>query len=93
MAWGRGAKTGLDDYLPRLRANDASLRALYVMRHRRLDAADVTALCAALAGNTALEEFGATGFALTAESAAALGRMLQANSGLRLLCVGDHTLG
>ncbi|CAG9465392.1 unnamed protein product [Pedinophyceae sp. YPF-701] len=92
-AWGARGGTGVDDWVQRLEANDASLTSLTVLRFRKFGHEQVTALCAALRSNTSLKELYASGHAMTAETAAVVAGMLRENTSLASLCVGSADFG
>ena len=85
MAWGK-QKRGIDDLLQRISARDTTLRSLCILSTRRFGDADAVTLARLLqeqeqgpgAGGGVLRELRASGHALGAEGAAALGAALGA---------------
>jgi hypothetical protein len=91
MAW--GAPRGIDDLVARIRANDAALRSLCLMRGRRFGPADAAALCDALVGNTVLTDLTIASHAVTPEMAAAFAAALAAGTALASLSLGNSAFG
>lgn len=91
MAW--GAPRGIDDIIARVRANDASLASLYLMRQRRFELADANALCAALVENTLLDDLNISSHAVSPEIAAAFASLLASTAALKSLDLGNASFG
>lgn len=91
MVW--GAPRGIDDILARVRANDASLTSLYLMRQRRFEEADARALCDALAKNTILKDLNISSHAISPSIAAMFASLLSATASLNSLDLGNSTFG
>ncbi|GFR43877.1 hypothetical protein Agub_g5006, partial [Astrephomene gubernaculifera] len=94
MAWGQAGARGIDDLVRRIADNDPKLQSLTILRQRRFNHDDVTALVRALSSNTHLTELYASNHPLAPRTAALLAGLLAAGgSRLRALCVGDGSLG
>jgi Ran GTPase-activating protein (RanGAP) involved in mRNA processing and transport len=91
MAW--GAPRGIDDIIARVRANDASLTSLYLMRQRRFELADANDLCDALVKNTVLHDLNISSHAVSPEIAAAFASLLASTATLKSLDLGNASFG
>jgi len=91
MVW--GATRGIDDIITRVRANDASLTSLYLMRQRRFELADANALCDALVKNTVLRDLNVSSHAVSPEIAAAFASLLASTDALKDLDLGNASFG
>ena len=78
MAWGSGGSRQCisEDLLPRLRSNDPSLTAVFVLPFRLLSPSGAIEIANALGENTHLAEFVASGHPINADASAAFGRAL-----------------
>ena len=92
MAWG-ASKKGIADVLDKLERDDAANDVVYIMRTRKITAAEGTRLGKVLARNTTLTELYASGHRLDASAANAIADALKTNRTLRKLCVGDYSFG
>lgn len=91
MVW--GTRRGIDDLLARLRDDDPTLSSLCLMRQRRLEIDDAKNLCAALAGNTKVQELDISSHDVTPDMVRSFVDMLQLNTTLRSLALGNRSFG
>ena len=91
MAW--GAPRGIDDIVSRVRANDANLTSLYLMRQRRFELADANALCDALMRNNVLHDLNISSHEVSPEIAAAFASLLAASTVVKSLDLGNASFG
>jgi Ran GTPase-activating protein (RanGAP) involved in mRNA processing and transport len=88
-----GTRRGIDDLLARLRDNDPTLSSLCLMRQRRLEIDDAKNLCAALAGNTKVHELVISSHDVTPDMVRSFADMLQLNTTIRRLALGNRSFG
>ncbi|KAA8492509.1 Ribonuclease inhibitor [Porphyridium purpureum] len=98
MAWGRRESAAereawLGAWCARIAGNDVSLPALLVLRSRNLSEHDITRLCDAMVHASHLRELNMAGTHLSPTALEALCSMLEKNTSIEVLNVGDETLG
>ncbi|KAG0169638.1 hypothetical protein DFQ29_009587 [Apophysomyces sp. BC1021] len=92
MAWG-GNDSAVDKWIKQLKENDPKLTTLHILSFRRVSAADLTAIFAALAHNTSLKELYCSGHVLDVTATEQLSEALTLNDTLESLNIGNHEFG
>ncbi|CAO3568338.1 unnamed protein product [Mortierella alpina] len=93
MAWGGGNANNVDSWVKRLQENDASFTSLHILSFRRITSAELGQVFEAIAHNSTLKEFYASGHALDQDAAHKLALALEHNTTLERLNVGHDALG
>eukprot|EP00736_Rhodelphis_marinus_P000667 Rmarinus@m.10173 len=95
MGWGPSGNTDSDvrSWAKRLEENDSKLTSLTLLRLRKFSDENVRSLAMAMARNTHLQEFYASGVTLSERTVEAFALSLSSNSGLRTLCLGCDCFG
>ncbi|KAG0378893.1 T-complex-associated testis-expressed protein 1 [Mortierella sp. AD032] len=93
MAWGGGNTNTVDAWAKRLRENDTTFTSLHILSFRRVTTAELGILFDALANNSTLKEFYASGHSLDQAAAQKLALALSENSTLERLNIGNDRMG
>ncbi|KAF9125201.1 T-complex-associated testis-expressed protein 1 [Mortierella sp. 14UC] len=93
MAWGGGNTNSVDAWAKRLRENDTTFTSLHILSFRRVTTAELGILFDALATNSTLKEFYASGHSLDQDAAKKLALALCQNSTLERLNIGNDRIG
>ncbi|KAF9901761.1 hypothetical protein EC991_005735 [Linnemannia zychae] len=93
MAWGGGNTNSVDAWAKRLRENDTTFTSLHILSFRRVTTAELGILFDALATNSTLKEFYASGHSLDQDAAKKLALALSHNSTLERLNIGNDRMG
>ncbi|KAF9343473.1 T-complex-associated testis-expressed protein 1, partial [Mortierella sp. AD094] len=93
MAWGGGNANSVESWVKRLRENDSSFTSLHILSFRRITSSELGQVFEALASNTTLKEFYASGHSFDETAAKILALALEKNSTLERLNIGNDHLG
>ncbi|KAI1314832.1 T-complex-associated testis-expressed protein 1 [Mortierella claussenii] len=93
MAWGGGNTNSVESWVKRLRDNDPSFTSLHILSFRRVTSSELSQIFDALAQNSTLKEFYASGHSFDEMTAKSLASALEHNTTLERLNIGNDHLG